>query len=1097
MRKGFQRITAVLTAAVLLSVTALSALALDGVWHNPTGHDDLYGGKEIMTDPCERYPRDPGAGENVYIKSKTWPIEAGDAVWVTWTKNGVEQPVVNAEWKYNSGNDTYWEASLGSFAKGDVIEYYVHADQYQQNAKQVGPFSFIVTDWDAVNNVTSVTNHTNRVELACTSTQGLTTPKISISFPDEGYFRMQFEPFTAPTWATGSTDYTVDESNPDYVWIHGPSISLKINKAPYQMEVYDENGELITKESDRSGYRSLAFKTNGTDYVNQVEENLFTSSDESFTGFGMRYDALNQRGKNVDIYAVNWYLEQENKTYLPIPFYFSNQGYGTYLNSTYYTQYRLATDSTDRATIRANAGGTVNQGMDLYFFTGTPKEISQQYTDVIEKPELPPVWAFGPWISANEWNKQSEVEEQIAKANQYNIPTTGMVLEAWADEETFYMFADSQHEQKPGDWVPTSSDFTHGGRYPDPQGMIDLIHENGIRVLLWQLPLVKNDPNTRPQQLNTDIQYGLEHDYFLKNADGTPYLNAGGWYTNAYSIDFTNPEAVQWMLNKRKYLLEEVGIDGFKCDGGEFIWGRGITSAAGIKGDELRNLYPDLYVQAYYDFAKQYNEDALTFFRAGGVGAGQHPVAWTGDQNSTFSAYRDAMRATMTASMSGVPFTTWDLAGFSGEIPSTELYKRSVAQAAFSPIMQLHSEWGGDPNPSVARTPWNMYERTGDIDCINIYRKFANYRMNLIPYLYNNAKYTSDTGVPMMRSMAYEFPGDTTAAQMEFQYMLGDSLLVAPIENEGQTEKLIYLPEGEWIDLFWGSRRPGNQLITYYAGLDALPVFVKAGSVIPMNLNADYEFGGSVGNSTDSYINETYRIYPKDFTQYQYYDYVNGQQEQILVDERYDDQGKVHITLPASETITTVQVFTSEPTSVQEGYSTMHRYTDFAQFKQAASGWYYDSAQHLTYVRIQNRQTGTRNITLNGVQEVPYEAEFGELTDTSVNTNHTGYEGTGFVDNFASVGTAVSFDVYAPEAGTYSLGIRYSAGTEAATRSVYVNGSRVTKISLPKTNDWDTWSLATTNVTLTAGKNTIAITYDSDDIAGINLDNISLHQTSG
>ena len=264
-----------------------------------------------------------------------------------------------------------------------------------------------------------------------------------------------------------------------------------------------------------------------------------------------------------------------------------------------------------------------------------------------------------------------------------------------------------------------------------------------------------------------------------------------------------------------------------------------------------------------------------------------------------------------------------------------------------------------------------------------------------------------------------------------------------------------------------------------------------------MNLNADYEFGGSVGNSTDSYINETYRIYPKDFTQYQYYDYVNEQQEQILVDERYDDQGKVHITLPASETITTVQVFTSEPTSVQEGYSTMNRYTDFAQFKQAASGWYYDSAQHLTYVRVQNKQTGTRNITLNGVQEVPYEAEFGELTDTSVNTNHTGYEGTGFVDNFASVGTAVSFDVYAPEAGTYSLGIRYSAGTEAATRSVYVNGSRVTKISLPKTNDWDTWSLATTNVTLTAGKNTIAITYDSDDIAGINLDNISLHQTSG
>lgn len=83
MRKRFQKITAVLAAAALFSITALSAIALDGIWHAPTGHDDLYGGKEIMTDPCERYPRDPGAGENVYIKSKTWPIEEGDAVWVT------------------------------------------------------------------------------------------------------------------------------------------------------------------------------------------------------------------------------------------------------------------------------------------------------------------------------------------------------------------------------------------------------------------------------------------------------------------------------------------------------------------------------------------------------------------------------------------------------------------------------------------------------------------------------------------------------------------------------------------------------------------------------------------------------------------------------------------------------------------------------------------------------------------------------------------------------------------------------------------------------------------------------------------------------
>ena len=150
-RRMVFRIVAFILITAMMAGTFTVVNAVEGIYHEPTGWDDLYGGTEVESNDCERYPRDPVAGETVYLKSKTWPSEDGDAVWVTWTKNSVEQPVVNAEWKYNSGNDTHWEANMGSFAKGDVVTYTLHANQNGANEKTTGPYTFIVTDWDYVN----------------------------------------------------------------------------------------------------------------------------------------------------------------------------------------------------------------------------------------------------------------------------------------------------------------------------------------------------------------------------------------------------------------------------------------------------------------------------------------------------------------------------------------------------------------------------------------------------------------------------------------------------------------------------------------------------------------------------------------------------------------------------------------------------------------------------------------------------------------------------------------------------------------------------------------------------------------------------------
>lgn len=272
--------------------------------------------------------------------------------------------------------------------------------------------------------------------------------------------------------------------------------------------------------------------------------------------------------------------------------------------------------------------------------------------------------------------------------------------------------------------------------------------------------------------------------------------------------------------------------------------------------------------------------------------------------------------------MSGVPFWSWDLAGFTGTYPTAELYKRATEMSAFSPIMQFHSENNGSSGISEERSPWNAQARTGDTTIISHFAKYTNTRMNLLPYIYSEAKKSSDTGVPMMRAMALEYPADSNTYGLTEQYMFGDNLLVAPVVNQGETNKSVYLPAGDWIDFWWGAQRPGGRTISYYAGVDDIPVFVKAGSILPMNLNAQYQLGGTIGNSLTSYNNLTFRIYPSGTTSYDWNDDIGGSVKRITSTEEFG-LGKTTVSLPAVNSVKTLQVFTTRPSSVTVGGSAL------------------------------------------------------------------------------------------------------------------------------------------------------------------------------
>jgi alpha-glucosidase (family GH31 glycosyl hydrolase) len=291
--------------------------------------------------------------------------------------------------------------------------------------------------------------------------------------------------------------------------------------------------------------------------------------------------------------------------------------------------------------------------------------------------------------------------------------------------------------------------------------------------------------------------------------------------------DFTSPEAREWWTSKRRYLVEELGVDGFKTDGGEHAWGHDLRYADGTRGAETNNRYPVLYAAAYHELMQRSGREGMTFSRAGFTGSAAYPCHWAGDEDSTWEAFRASITAGITAGACGIFFWGWDLAGFSGELPSAELYMRSAAAACFAPIMQYHSEHN-QRTPSRDRTPWNVAEQTGDRRVLDVYRRFAQLRMRLQPYLRAQARLSVSTGKPLMRALFFEVDDDERIWDFPHQYFLGDDLVVAPVVEPGVDECSVYIPSGTWVDAWTGDELVGPRVETRAVPIDRIPVYVAA-----------------------------------------------------------------------------------------------------------------------------------------------------------------------------------------------------------------------------------------------------------------------------
>lgn len=912
--------------------------------HEPYGWENPY-----IQWPYERTPRDPQAGQAVVLGATTTPgtVTAVHANW--WLENTRETHVVQGtRLAQKDDSDDLWQVALPAFSAGERVIYQLYG-QVGDELIHTEPFSFAVAHWTEVAQLAHFACHQDEVMFDLSLMGEMAHVQLKLRFISEGLLRFEWimQGETAVSTARPATStYKVVLDNDEQISLQTAQLEIVIQRNPFTLAVVNRAGDVLLQE-----VAAPAFLVEGDGRISRLKQQFSSPEGEKFWGFGERFNALNQRGNTLDVRVYEEYKNQGVHTYIPMPYFVSSNGYGHYLDTSNYVRYDLATSRPNQWTYEADISDS-GRFSSFLITAPTPWQIVSVFSELTSKPVLPPNWAFGLWMSGNDWNSQALVMQQVHLTQKHQIPATVMVIEAWSDEVNFYIWNDAQYLPKPANETLRYADFTfpEDGHWPDPKGMIDELHSDDIRLLLWQIPVLKKlqpaDAHFGEQhQHDMDEAFMIENGFCVRQADGQPYRIPPIWFAGSLVMDFTNQEAVDWWLSRRAYLLDEMGIDGFKTDGGEHLWGMNLQFGDGRRGAEVWNLYPNLYQEAYYRFANEHrNNDAILFSRAGFTGTQAYPCHWAGDENSTWEAFRASIFAGLSAGISGISFWGWDIGGFSGDIPTAELYLRSTAMATFCPIMQYHSEYNGRKSPSRDRTPWNIQECTGDEDVIRIFGKYANLRMNLLPYILSEARHASQSGIPLMRALPLEYPQDPICDNFPYQYMFGASLLIAPVTEPGRDEWTVYLPNGRWHDFWTGERYDGPQQITCPAPKDCIPVFVRGGTVLPLNLAESLTLGSYVGNKVDVYDHLCIHLLPDGETESEWVDTVANESFYWRV-EQEKQAGRVKITVPPAPYALTLKLFVKGHPQVDCGGAPLAGCTSLQELTSTDEGGWLHNAQ--------------------------------------------------------------------------------------------------------------------------------------------------------
>ena len=583
-----------------------------------------------------------------------------------------------------------------------------------------------------------------------------------------------------------SSAWKVSESN-DEVTYKSAAGSITVSKYPWRIVLRDAEGRVIQRtrvlgDNDTTQVKQLpfCFIKRASDNSRSIAPMLSLSPSERIYGCGESFTSLNKVGQKVNLFVTDPQGPETDQMYKPVPFFMSNKGYGVFMH----------TSAPVTADFGASYIGTTklfmaDEVMDFFFFFGQPKEILDEYTDVTGKAPLPPLWSFGTWMSRITYFTQDEGYDVAKKIRENKIPADVIHFDTgWfgVDWQCDYKFAED--------------------RFSDPAKMVADLKSQGFHISLWQLPYFT--PKNR--YFKELVENGLG----VKSPSGSlPYEDV--------VLDFTNPATVKWYQDKIAGLLK-LGVGAIKVDFGEAAPLKNGLYASGRTGLYEHNQYPLLYNKTVADITKEVNGEHIIWARSAWAGSQRYPIHWGGDAANTNEAMLSTLKGGLSFGISGFPFWSHDIGGFVQSTPE-ELYRRWLPFG----FLTSHSRAHGAPPTE----PWLYNEGFTDA-----FRQSAEMKYKLMPYVYAQAKYCTETGLPMVRALFIEFPDDPGAWLIEDQYLFGNDILVAPM-FENAKNRNVYLPSGcKWIDYQSGKvYSPGWHEIQ--VGSIPAVILVRDGAVIP------------------------------------------------------------------------------------------------------------------------------------------------------------------------------------------------------------------------------------------------------------------------
>ncbi|HEX6891426.1 MAG TPA: glycoside hydrolase family 31 protein, partial [Chryseolinea sp.] len=609
----------------------------------------------------------------------------------------------------------------------------------------------------------------------------------------------RFEDLSYAVVASPTSQSHSTTEHADHIEIRTNAVILTVAKNPVRFSLRNLHHQLINEDD-------AAFGTswNGE----QVTTYKKLQEGERFIGLGEKTGPLDRRGSGYQ----NWntdsfgYGSGADPLYCSIPFYIgihNGLSYGVFFDNTYKSFFNFGASNNRFSSFSADRGE-----MDYYLmYSHSVAGIIKEYTHLTGRMELPPLWSIGYQQCRYSYYPDKEVLTAAQTFRDKDIPADAIVLDIHYMEQ-YKIFTWSKKD------------------FPDPKGMITRLKELGFEVVVMCDPGIKVEPG-----YNT-YDDGVRNQVFIKYPDGTDYSGQvwPGW---CHFPDFTNPLTREWWKEQFKEYID-LGVEGFWNDMNEIAtWGHMLPEniEMSFEGNKAtmrkgRNIYGFQMARSTYEGTKELlgGKRPFNLTRSGYSGVQRYSAVWTGDNVSYDEHMLLGVRMVSNMGIGGIAFAGYDIGGFVGEA-NTKLFARWISIGAFAPFFRGHSMIN-----SRDSEPWAYGEEVEQIS-----RNYIKFRYQLLPYIYSLFHDASKTGLPVQRSLAIDYTHDYKIYDGQFynEYLLGPYFLVAPVESDKEFVK-VYLPHGEWYYLYNGQKYNGNTEIILECPLHKLPVFVKAGALIPM-----------------------------------------------------------------------------------------------------------------------------------------------------------------------------------------------------------------------------------------------------------------------